>query len=614
MTKICPRVAKSINNDLAKNNIAYYKSLSNIDNNICYLAFNGGRYVKIAKKMSHPSMLDNYIYLNGNDRIILNAALDEQIEVVIVPEPIAAASIFISVSDKSKINEINTVTDLMEKCLKDILIDTVANKNTIIGFLAPELYHAKILSIADKDNNDIKNGYINQSTEIIIINTEKKTLTLNIKSINYEKIGVGGLQKEFTELVKSIFVTRIIPEKIYKKMNIKHTKGAILYGPPGCGKTRIARQIGTIIGCKNIRVINGPELLSKYVGEAEKNIRECFEIAKKKPDEMHLLIFDEFDAIAGKRTGGENNHTDKVVGQLLTMLDGVEEINNMIVFALTNRIDIIDQAILRPGRFGVHIKIGLPDLMGRYEILKIHSKDLIENNLFNADMDLKKVAEETDCYTGAELESLVQSTVQHVVGQQIDFDNIVESAKKIENVTIGLNDFKYAITKISPMFKNKSKIYSDLGAKIIKPLSEADFILINELINHINSTPYTLVTCIIGKPKSGKTSIVCKLATDIGIENIEYISAHTILSMPEKSKIDYITNAFNSIAPTLIILDGIEMIIEYVSEVIFNRNILHTIKVLLNTSNHNVVITTSYYDTLRQMTILDSVQHTVNIS
>ena len=132
---------------------------------------------------------------------------------------------------------------------------------------------------------------------------EKNKFEIKLISINFENIGVGGVQKEFIELVKSLFITRIIPEKLYKKLNIKHIKGAILYGAPGCGKTRLARQIGSLIGCKNIRIINGPELLNKYVGESEKNVRECFESAKNKPNELHLLIFDEFDVIATKRTG-----------------------------------------------------------------------------------------------------------------------------------------------------------------------------------------------------------------------------------------------------------------------------------------------------------------------
>ena len=408
-------------------------------------------------------------------------------------------------------------------------------------------------------------------------------------------------------------MTRIIPEKIYKKLGIKHIKGAILYGPPGCGKTRIARQIGSLVGCKNIRIINGPELLNKFVGESEKNIRECFDAAKKNPDEIHLLIFDEFDAIAGRRSNVDNGHTDKTVGQLLTMLDGVDEINNIIVFALTNRLDIIDPAILRPGRFGIHIKIGLPDQHGRYEILKIHSKQLIDNNLFKPDIDLMRIAEETDSFTGAELESLVQTTVQHVLGAQIDFNNIVESAKKIENLTIGSDDFMFSISKINPMFKNKNKLKSDFSAKIKKPFSESDFALISSTINCIKSKSYPIVACIDGPSKSGKTSIVCDIATKINIDNVEYITASNLMQMTEKYKIEYLTEIFSKTTQSLIIFDNIETIIEFVSEMIFNRNILHIIKILLNETKHHVIITTSYYDRLEQMTILDSVQHRAKI-
>ena len=152
---------------------------------------------------------------------------------------------------------------------------------------------------------------------------------------------------------------------------------------------------------------------------------------------------------------------------------------------------------MRPGRFGVHIKIDLPNMQGRYEILKIHSKDLAGNNLFIHDIDLMKIAELTDNYTGAELELLVQTTVQNILGSQIDFNNIVESAKKIDNIIIGMDDFVMFISKIVPMFKNKNKIKSELNIKIKKPLTESDISLEKSLISFINSKNYPIYSISI---------------------------------------------------------------------------------------------------------------------
>ncbi|XWV25280.1 vesicle-fusion atpase [Tupanvirus deep ocean] len=607
MSKLIVKVNKSINNDYARKNVVYYKSLPGAESE-CFIQFNSKKYVKLANKLNEEGMENSYVYLNNQDRIYLGTALNDPIEISIIPKPEIASSILVSIRDKTKTKELDFVTESHENTITSIFKYTVVNTNTSHAIYAPDLLYVNIVTILDKNKNEITNGFINEETEIIIINTDKKTLKFNLSSINFEKVGVGGLEKEFTELVKSIFVTRIIPEKVYKKLNIKHTKGAILYGPPGCGKTRIARQIGSLIGCVNIRIINGPELLNKYVGESEKNVRECFEAAKNKPDELHLLIFDEFDAIATRRSGSENNNNDKVVGQLLTMLDGVEEINNIIVFALTNRLDIIDPAILRPGRFGVHIKIDLPDAKGRHEILQIHSSELVRNNLFKPDVDLMLIAKETENFTGAELESLVQNTVQNVLGSQIDFNNIVESAKKIENITIGMNDFFDCLSKMNPMFKNKNKIKAELKNKIKKPLTDTDHILVLSLIEYIKSKSYPVVTCIDGTHKSGKTSIVCEIAMKIPIDNVEYISASSMSHMTDKFKIEYLTEIFSKSTPSLIILDNIEMIIEFVSEMVFNKNVLHIIRILLNETKHNVIITTSYYDKLSLMTVLDSVE------
>ena len=627
MTEYQVTVNKSFGNIYALENCVYYQKIGNIETDKCYICFKEKNFIKLVKKICLPEMKDNYIYINIDDRNYLDVKLDDKIKVMVVAKPETASSVLISVTDNVK-KEVDTITDTMNTTIKKCLIQTVVNTNTDIGFLAKGRFNAHIVTILDSNEREINHGFIEKDTKIIFMNLEKKTLKLNITSINFEKIGIGGLEKEFTELVKSIFITRIIPNNLCKKLGIKHTKGAILYGPPGCGKSRTARQIGALIGCKNIRIINGPELLNKYVGESERNIRECFEVAKRNPEELYLLIFDEFDSIATRRSGSESSqHSDKLVGQLLTELDGVEEMNNIIVFALTNRLDIIDPAILRPGRFGVHIEIGLPDVQGRYEILKIHSKDLIENNLVEPDFDLMKIAELTDSFTGAELESLVQKTVHDCLGNKIDFNNIVESAKKIENISIGTDHFLLSLQALNPMFKNIKQKKSELLARIKKNFIESDNRIIKSIIEYIINKTYPVVVCICGRPKSGKTSIVCEIGIQINNMNnispsslpfvdesvifneIEYVSASEISKQKEAAKIDYLIELFAAKTPTLIILDNIEMIIEFVSEQIFNKNILHTIKCLLNETNHPVIITTSYYERLSRMTILDSVVH-----
>lgn len=148
----------------------------------------------------------------------------------------------------------------------------------------------------------------------------------------------------------------------------------ILHGPPGTGKTLIARQIAKALNCEEPQVVNGPEIFDKYVGGSEKKIRELFAPAEREQEEkgddsgLHIIIFDEIDAICKARGSSSNSGTnvnDSVVNQLLSKLDGVDALNNVLIIGMTNRIDLIDEAILRPGRLELHLEIGLPDRVGR---------------------------------------------------------------------------------------------------------------------------------------------------------------------------------------------------------------------------------------------------------
>jgi vesicle-fusing ATPase len=194
-------------------------------------------------------------------------------------------------------------------------------------------------------------------------------------------MGIGGLDKEFSQIFRRAFASRIFPPAIVERLGIQHVKGMILYGPPGTGKTLIARQIGKMLNAKEPKIVNGPEVLNKFVGQSEENIRKLFAEAeaeyKAKGDEsgLHIIIFDELDAIC-KQRGSKNDGTgvgDSVVNQLLSKMDGVEPLNNILVIGMTNRLDMIDEALLRPGRMEIKMEISLPDENGRLQILNVHT-------------------------------------------------------------------------------------------------------------------------------------------------------------------------------------------------------------------------------------------------
>ncbi|GIQ88798.1 hypothetical protein KIPB_011132, partial [Kipferlia bialata] len=173
-------------------------------------------------------------------------------------------------------------------------------------------------------------------------------------SFNLEDYGIGGLDSQFSDIFRRAFTSRVFPPEMIRRMGLRHTKGILLYGPPGTGKTLLARQIGRMLNCKTPKVVSGPEILSKYVGQAEENLRALFSDAEKDYQEMgddsdlHLIIFDEIDAICKSR-GGRSDSTgvyDSMVNQLLAKMEGVDELHNILIIGMTNRKDLIDSALL----------------------------------------------------------------------------------------------------------------------------------------------------------------------------------------------------------------------------------------------------------------------------
>jgi transitional endoplasmic reticulum ATPase len=206
---------------------------------------------------------------------------------------------------------------------------------------------------------------------------------------------------------------------LYDKLGHKMPRGILLHGPSGTGKTLMAKAVATESEA-NFVSVRGPELLSKWVGESERGIREIFKRARQSAP--CVIFFDEIDSIAPIRgAGGETAVTERVVSQLLTELDGMENMHGVIVLAATNRADMIDPALLRPGRFDKIISIPLPDKEGRKMVLKIHSKDIPLADKDSADaIDFEKLAEMTDGLSSADVASIANTAVSLVVHEHLD--------------------------------------------------------------------------------------------------------------------------------------------------------------------------------------------------
>lgn len=296
-----------------------------------------------------------------------------------------------------EVEEDGMVLKLEEEMIHDHVVKCFANRfiNHKERFALP-IYDGKCILICQVDKItpiSVKSqqsfGIIQSSLEVDICckPQNKKTLKINSnrleekqvfkKNMNFQELGIGGLDAEFNEIFRRAFNSRRFPQSVIAKYGYKHVKGMLLYGPPGTGKTLIARKIAEALNCKEPQVVNGPEIFDKYVGGSEEKIRKLFEPAEKDQKEkgddsdLHVIIFDEIDAICRQRGSTGSSGTgvnESVVNQLLSKMDGVNSLNNILVIGMTNRKDMIDEAVLRPGRLEIHLEIGLPDLKGRLQI------------------------------------------------------------------------------------------------------------------------------------------------------------------------------------------------------------------------------------------------------
>jgi SpoVK/Ycf46/Vps4 family AAA+-type ATPase len=238
---------------------------------------------------------------------------------------------------------------------------------------------------------------------------------------------IGGLSKEIKDIIRRVLLTRKLPPSTLSALGLSHVRGILLYGAPGNGKTLIAREIARVLKARKPKIVNGPEIFDKFVGEAEKNVRELFEDAEAEWErvgvrsELHVIILDEFDAIAKKRgtlVGDGSGARDSVVNQLLSKIDGVAEMSNVLLIALTNRKDLIDPALLRPGRLEVHIEIRPPSEEGRREILQLLFQPIIKEGVMSqteGDEWMQNIVPRTEGWSGADLTGLIRSAASFAI-------------------------------------------------------------------------------------------------------------------------------------------------------------------------------------------------------
>ncbi|MHA1688669.1 MAG: AAA family ATPase, partial [Promethearchaeota archaeon] len=355
---------------------------------------------------------------------------------------------------------------------------------------------------------------IHIDTKIILSEKSHKELQELEKSrVTYEDI--GGLADEIQKIREMIELPIRHPE-LFKRIGIDPPKGVLLHGPPGTGKTLLARAVAYETEAHFI-TISGPEIMSKFYGQSEENLRKVFNEAKEMAPS--IIFIDELDSIAPKRGEVTGEVERRVVAQLLSLMDGLEGRGEIIVIGATNRVNDIDPALRRPGRFDREIEIGVPDTDGRYEILQIHTRGM---PLYH-DVDLRHIAEKTHGFVGADIEALAKEAAMLAIREllpQINLDKPIPM-EILSDLQIKMEHFQASLTSIEPsalrevLITQPRETWNDVGGldhakqqlqEVIEwPLKYP------KLYQHLNSKPPSGIL-LYGPPGTGKTLIAKALA------------------------------------------------------------------------------------------------------
>ena len=386
----------------------------------------------------------------------------------------------------------------------------------------------------------------------------------DIQTISYEDIGgLGDQLQKVREMIE-------LPLKhpiLFRRLGIDPPRGVLLHGPPGTGKTLIAKAVASETNA-HFTSINGPEIISKYYGESEKQLREIFEEAAA--NTPAIIFIDELDSIAPKREDVSGEVERRVVAQLLTLLDGMQGRDNVVVIGATNRQDAIDPALRRPGRFDREIEIGVPDKNGRAEIIGIHTRGMPISD----DFDVEWLLDNTNGFVGADISALVRESAMKALRRylpEIDLDEEQIPPEVLEKMAVIMSDFRMAIKEVEPSALREiylevpevswdevgglQEIKDRLKESIEWPLTKP------ELFEHFGINPPRGIV-LFGAPGTGKTLLAKAIASEakanfITIKGPELISKW--VGESEKAVREVFKKAKQS-SPSIIFLDEFESI------------------------------------------------------
>ncbi|HVL48443.1 MAG TPA: CDC48 family AAA ATPase, partial [Candidatus Thermoplasmatota archaeon] len=404
---------------------------------------------------------------------------------------------------------------------------------------------------------------VTEATEVSIREEPVSEAELHAPRITYEDI--GGLRDELTKVREMIELPLKHPE-LFERLGIEPPKGVLLFGPPGTGKTLIAKAVANESGA-NFYSIQGPEIMSKFYGESEARLREVFEEAEE--NAPSIIFVDEIDSIASKREETQGEVERRVVAQLLTLMDGLKARGKVIVIAATNRVDAVDPALRRPGRFDREIEIGVPSREGRKEILQIHTRSMPLTD----DFDIDYLANNTHGFVGADLAALAKEGAMKALRRylpEIDLDQPIPT-EILEKMVVTMDDFREAHREVEPSALREVLIeiprvtWEDVGGleQLKQELREAVEwpLKYPEVFKRMGIKPPRGIL-LYGPPGTGKT-LLAKAVANESQANFISVKGPEVLSkwVGESEKaVREIFKKAKQAAPSIVFLDEIDAI------------------------------------------------------